>query len=263
MKKVVYFGLIIGLAALLVAGCSSSSSTTATKTLNDVSAKSYAEIGTTLAQDITGSMGSWASSGSVSGVTGLNAKGLRASSVDVTEEASGWTHITGEVTSVVTVGATAYTTTYSINLFGKVVTDEAGKVTSVSVYGSYSYSTSGGGSTIAYSETFGNGVAAPYVGTASYSGATLNGITCAGAIKFDIAVASAAEGSHTVAMTFTLTSFSVPIRAGLEDYPTGTITIATTYDGAAQPNIVLTFTGIATATITYGDYTSTFLVGAS
>ncbi len=265
MKKILFFGLVIGLAAVLVYGCSSSSSTSTNKTLDNVTAQSYAQVGSTLAQDITGSMASWAKSGSVTGMSVLNAKGLHASSVTVspTADANGYYHISGEVTGTVTYGATTYTDTFTIDLYGKVTTNETtGDVTSVSVYGSYSETMSSADTTITYGETFGSGEAAPYVGTVTYSGAAISSITCTGSISVSIASSAPSAGSHHVVMAFTLGDFTVPITSGL-DYPSGTITIATTLDGISQPNIVLTFNGTATATMTYGDYSASIIVEAS
>jgi hypothetical protein len=89
----------------------------------------------------------------------------------------------------------------------------------------------------------------------------LTKITASGTLSLSVASSTAQGESHTLAMTFSLSSYALPITSG-DDYPTGSITIASTYDGATQPTITLTFNGTSTATFSYGDYTSTITISS-
>jgi len=61
-------------------------------------------------------------------------------------------------------------------------------------------------------------------------------------------------------LTYTFTGFSLPITTGLTDYPTGTITVSWTLNGATEPAITLTYNGTATATCSYNGATSNITV---
>jgi len=249
--------LTVALAAVLAVGCASTTSTTAaTKTLNDASAGTYSGIGVGLCQGINESMGGWAETGDLSGgVSGLNAKSAGVKAADVTGPDSDGYYRVVESTKEVTILGTVE---YSADIYIKLVTNEAGKYEHVYVYGTYSYSVTTSSGSVSYTMTFGSGKSDPYHGTATWSGADLVSIAATGPLSFGISVSSGTE-SHTVAMAFTIDSFSIPVTSE-EDYPTGKFTLSVTYDGATQPTMTVTFDGDATAVFAYGDYTTTISV---
>ncbi|OGB89504.1 hypothetical protein A2625_01130 [candidate division WOR-1 bacterium RIFCSPHIGHO2_01_FULL_53_15] len=255
LKFVPYFVILVLSFVILSAGCQTASTTSTSNALTNTAGESFASTGAGLANSVNESMGVWAGSGSVSsGVTtaGIKSASVKAQTTTVTgPDANGYYHITQEVSS--TIG-----TTYEADLFIRLVTNEAGLVTDVYLYGSYGYSYSGA-SSFSYTETFGS-ASSPYHGSATWSGSTLTSIAASGTIIFNISTSSASAGDHTIAMTFTISSYSLPVTAGADDYPTGTISIVTTYDGVSQPTMSITFNGTATASFTYGDYSSTISV---
>lgn len=240
---------------MLAAGCQTTPSTSSSKTLTDQAAKSNAQLGANMAGTINASMGIWANSGSVSGVKGLGVKGTAVKSLDITAEADGWYHLTQSTTATLS----GTTTTYEADLHIKLVTSES-KVTDIYLYGSYSYALSYAGSSLSYTESFGSS-SNPYHGSATWSGDTLTKIAAAGSMSFSVSSYTAQEGSHTLSMTYNLSNYSLPVTSG-DDYPTGTISVDSSYDSVSQPTITLTFNGTSTATFSYGDYTSTITISA-
>ncbi len=252
-RKAIVLSVFLTAAVFLAVGCASTTSTT--KAMNDASAQSYSEMGVGMTSTINESIGTWAETGSISsGVEGLGASGVKAQSI-TGPDSNGYFHIVESTTE----GALGLTGTFEADLYVKLVSAE-GKVTDVYVYGSYSYAISSSTGSLSYSLSFGSSPSTAYHATATWSGTDLTRIGASGSIAFTISGSSASEGSHSIAMTLSYSSdFSVPVTS-VSDYPSGTVTIASTYDGASNPNIVITFTGTSTATITYGDYSSTFTI---
>jgi hypothetical protein len=52
----------------------------------------------------------------------------------------------------------------------------------------------------------------------------------------------------------------MPITTGLTDYPSGTITITWSLDGAAQPTMTMVFDGDSTANFTYNGTTTSITI---
>lgn len=254
MRKLACLGLVIILGSFAMAGCQTATSTSATKTMSDATAQTNSQTGINLAQTISGSMGNWAENGSITGVSGLSARGQ---SINLTgPDANGYYHMVQSTTESVA-GIVA---TYEADLYVRLVSSES-VVTDIYMYGSYTYKLSYSGAYFTYSQSYGS-AGSPFRGTATWNAlkTDVTKIGLSGSMSFGVSAGSAAEGSHAVAMTFTFTDYSLPVTAGKVDYPTGSIVVASTYDGAVQPTITLTFNGTATATMVYGDYTATFAI---
>ncbi|MEE8638059.1 MAG: hypothetical protein V3T21_03340, partial [Candidatus Margulisiibacteriota bacterium] len=151
MKKLLSVLLVLGLGVLLVTGCQTAQKEAEpTKTLDDATAEIFSEMGVEMALGITEAMGAWAASGDVTGVFGFGVKGASVKSKTVTGPLDGWYHLTEQ--------ASMDGTTYDIDLYVK-FTLTGDNVTGVSVYGTYSYATTG----MSFVMTFGNGRSDPFV----------------------------------------------------------------------------------------------------
>ncbi len=250
MKKVSFIAAILAVAALLIYGCSSSS-TPQTKTLPDLTAQSYSQIGINLTQDITGAMGEWAITGNITGLSVKSVKGASVSGSTVTTDPDGWLHLT-EV-------ATSPTGTFNIDLYITTEADILGNITDIYVYGTYAMNISSGGTTIAYSQTWGtakNKTDACH-GSVTWTGSDVTQVSVNGKMSFSVN-SNSVSGQTSVAMTFNFSNLTVPVTAG-DDYPSGSIVISgITYKGptdaapVAQPDITITFSPPGYATITFG-----------
>ncbi|MFH1386713.1 MAG: hypothetical protein ABIH50_03505 [bacterium] len=234
MKKHLSLLLIVGLFTIIT-GCAQQTATTTNDALAGADAAAYSAVGVNMAQTINGLLGSSAQTGSI-GSLSVKSASIRPSTT--TDEGGGSYHLV-ETTS-----------NSSADLHLRLITDEAsGQVTTVEVYGSYTVSLSG----ISYTQSYGS-AANPYKGIVTWSGSTAESISFSGITSFSLSVTSTSGTTSTLAMTFTYSNFSIPITSGT-DYPTGTVTVATTVDGIAQTDITLTFNGTATASMSYGTYT--------
>jgi len=263
MRKALGSAFLIALSVLLIAGCQTATTSVTTTTalsptttvpassaMSSAEAASFSSVGVNLAADITGSMGGWAESGSITGISGMAVKAAALGPLAaVTPETDGWYHVTESVT-------TAFGTVEA-DMHVKLVTDE-GVVSDIYLYGIYKYDFNYAGAVFSYTENFGS-ISSPFHGAATWNaGKTdVTKISISGTMNFNITASSTIEGSHTVAMAMTFTGYELPVTTG-DDYPTGTISVAVTYDGVAQPGIAITFNGTETATLTYGTYTTTF-----
>jgi hypothetical protein len=251
MKGLKYFAIavIFGLAVFAVAGCQSASINN--NTLSNVDAQSYSQTGINLTQDITGSILDWAGSGEVTGLSASSvAEGNYLSSATVSDEADGWHHLTA---------ATAESGGSAVADLHIKLDKVSGEVVGVWVYGTFSLTLNYTKGTTVHTLTFGNGIGDAYHATIARSGSTITGVGITGVIHYNIAITTATV-SHTISMDFNFTDFSATIASG-DDYPTGTITITNVIrNGAAQPDMTMTFNGTNTVTLTFGDYTGTFTI---
>lgn len=238
----IMLGLVL-LGLLIVTGCGNSGPAASTATMDSTTASAYSELGVEMTQAIANSMGGWASQGSVSGLTAASITG---------PDSNGYFHLID--------GSSTLLGTYETDFYVKIITNESDVVTDIYTYGTYSYSYSYLGTTVTYLQTYGTS-ANPFHGTVAVSGSDYT-LSLSGALQLDISSVSLTTGNHTAAMTFTFTGYSLPYTTG-DDYPTGTVAIASTYDGVAQPDITITFNGTSTATFSYGTYSSTLTLPAS
>ncbi|MFH1361660.1 MAG: hypothetical protein ABIH69_03300 [bacterium] len=252
MRKTLIFALILFIGALLIAGCSSTS--TSTKLVTNASAAINASTAASLAQEVNDAMAAWTSAGSVSGTivtASIKAAALDSASVVTGPDAGGYYHVTEEVTTT--------SGTYEADLYVKLVTNEAGQTTDTYIYGTFVLSLNVAGSSLTYTMTFGSGSADPYHGTATWTSGELTSISAAGPLRLSI---TTNDGTidHTTVMTISLSGFSLPVTAGA-DYPTGTMTITMTYDGTTDANTyTIVYNGTSTAAVSYGSYSTTITV---
>jgi len=252
MKKLVGLSLVLGLGMLMVAGCQTSSQTAATPKLVDNStAGTYSQMGIQVVDTLNQSISGWVSSGAVNvGVLGSSVRGSSVRAQGITgPDGNGYYHI---VESTIEGKATI-----EADVYAKLVKNASGKVTDAYVYGGYEAKLSN----VTYTITFGNGIADPYHAQATWVGSQLTTITTSGPLSETVAAASGTT-SHTIALAFTLTNFTIPIPTTPGNtYPSGTITIAITYDDVVQhDSIVITFDGTNTATLVYGDYSTSITI---
>ena len=254
MKKILVFILALSVGVILAAGCNSvASNATAAKDVDNATALSYAQTGANMSGSINSSMGVWASSGSVSG--GVSVSGVSLKNKTITgPNSNGYFHVVESTTESLSYGSATMVTTFETALYVKLVLSQ-GKVPDVYVYGTFtetlSTNTTQGNSKITYTQSYGSS-SSPYHGQATWQGDTLTALAADGTINQSIS-----SGAHTITMAMTFTGYSLPITSG-DDYPTGTISITTTYDGTAQPTMTVTFNGTATASFSYGDYSANF-----
>ncbi len=249
MKKVFVFFALLAMVAMVGCQQASSPSSTTTKTMPDATAQQYSMFGVTMAQGMGSMVAEWAAAGTPSAPIIL---GAQAGKKDVTGPVNGWYHI------VETISATGLAV--SIDIYAK-LTLTGGDVTGVDIYGAVTLNMTSGGDTIAYSVSYGS-ANNPFHGTITWGAVSPSNVTLSGSIGINATITSATSGNHTLAMTLSTSSFSVPITA-VADYPTGTITIAVTYDGTQQPDMVLTFDGDSSATFAWGGTDTTVTVTPS
>lgn len=118
-----------------------------------------------------------------------------------------------------------------------------------------------GGYSYSYDITYGS-ASSPFKGTVAWNaaGTSVTSVALDGAVAVTATTpAASGTGNDTIAMVFTYANLSVPVTSG-SDYPTGTVTIAFTYNGAAQPDMVVTFNGTSTASWSFGGTTGTIIV---
>ena len=251
--KFLIIAVIFSFAAFTIIGCSSSSSGGgSSKTMSNIEAQAYSQMGNNLSQDITGAIIDWAESGSITGLSASGAvKGSSLSTATVTDEGGGWFHLT-ETTFESGVS-------FEADLHGKLDKNGSGEVVGVWVYGTLAMTINTTSDSYVYEMTYGNGIADPYHGTITRTGATIDAVSVVGASHFAIDVTTIA-GSVAVSMDYSY-NLSLPVTSG-SDYPTGTITITNVKRaGVAQPDITITFDGDSSGTISFGsDYTTTFYI---
>jgi hypothetical protein len=251
MKKILSVLLVLGFGILLVSGCQQSSSTSQTKALDNSTAGTYSQMGIQVVNDLNESISHWVSSGAVNvGVIGSSVRGSSVRAQTVTgPDGNGYYHIVESTTEGLA--------TIEVDVYAKLVKNGDGKVTDAYVYGGFTASLSNA----SYSITFGNGSATPYHAQATWVNSQLTTITTSGPLSETVTAASGTT-SHTIALAFTLTDFTIPIPASPGNtYPNGTITISITYDDVVQPtNIVITFNGTSTVNLEYGDYQTSITI---
>ncbi len=243
MKKIFAIIMVLGVVVMSLAaltGCQqASSNNSTTAALPATTAQTYSTLGASLAQGMAGSMSGWAGTG---GVSTFGIKDVSSKDIVVSGPTSGWYSIAGT--------ETAGGVTIEVDLHAKV--DTAGKT--VDVYGTYKYSSAVYAMTLTYGSS-----SNPYHADYTLVSGIVTNVVISGSVGISMNVADASNVSHTLAMTFTTTSFSLP-RSTVADYPTGTISISSTYDNVSQTGITLVFDGTAIGTFTYGGTSTSFTV---
>ena len=243
MKRTLMVVSLLLLVGLM--GCQQAQQSSVTKTLPDAAAQSNASFGSDLANSMCRSMAGWAQNG----VSVFSVKGASIGSKSITgPDGNGYYHITE------TMSSGSYSYTYDV--YGR-VTPSTGTPTAVDLYGTVTVNV---GSSYAYTFTYGSGASSPFHGAVTWTGTDVTNVSVNGTIKLVVtAPASTGSGTDTIELTMTTSSLSLPITSAL-DYPTGMVTIALKYNGAAQPDMTVNFGGTATASWTYGDTSGTFTV---
>jgi len=195
---------------------------------------------TSSVQSIASSMASWINSGSVES---FNLDGSVYNAVVVTDLGGGSYHIT--------LSTTEGLSTYSADIYATVEVSLLHQIGTVEMSGSFTSARSYAGYTILCTQEYGTS-GTPIKGTATLSSGVVSSITISGGIS------STLQGRlRNIMMTLSTSTFTLPVTTGT-DYPTGSITIATTYNGMAQDSIIVTFNGTSTGSITYGTKSGTF-----
>lgn len=250
MKKLFLVFALIAFVALT--GCQQaqqSSTSTVTKTLPDASAQVYAQTASGYANAMISSMSGWANTGSISQ---FGVKGSSAGSKTITgPDANGYYHI------VETLTGTGFA--YDFDIYGKLI-PATGNPTEVDIYGTVTVTVG----TTSYVMAYGSS-SSPFKGTITWNaaGTDVASVALNGAIVSTITTPKAGgTGNDTIEMTISTTNLSVAVTAGA-DYPSGSVTIAIKYNGAAQPDMTVTFNGTSTATWAYGGTSGSFTVSAA
>ena len=248
MKKILIIALSLGCSILLLAGCQSASTPATTAEVDSTTAQSYSAIGVSMIQGINESVAGFTESGSVSG--GIISSAIKAAIVQAETvtgpDINGYYRITEE--------ASTSFITYEADIYIKLVTNESGLVTDTYVYGSYTYEISSLNMVV----TFGDGVNNPYQASSTWSGNTLTSLSADGPL-----VSTITSGGNTTVMTYTISSFSLPVTTG-NDYPTGSMSVAFSFNNSTLNEIMtISFTGTSSATLTYLNQTLSISVPAS
>ncbi|HTY13272.1 MAG TPA: hypothetical protein VMD02_03680 [Candidatus Omnitrophota bacterium] len=252
MKKAVMILLILGVAVMSMAaltGCqqaSNSSNSSNTTSLPSSSASSYAQTATGYADSLISSMTSWATGGSISGLSVKSAAVGGKSETVSGPDTNGYYTISG-TTSI----GTYETITYNVHAK---LAPSAVNPTEVDVYGTIAVDTSYAG--VTYTVTYGGGISNPLKGTLTWNaGKTdVTNVALNGSLSMEIKA-----GSDTTDLTISFSGLSVPIGG----YPTGTVTVAITNNGAAQPDLTLTYNGTSTVTWAYNGSSGSYTISAA
>jgi hypothetical protein len=240
MKKI--FVSLVLLSAIVIGGCSSTGGS-ATKTISDSTAQTYVAMASSYASDMCSSMSSWGSLGSIGALSvGKKQVGIRSLPI-----VNGWYHLaTTESFGGIDIDC---------DIYARLV-PATGKPTEIDVYGPFSIS----GNSYSLSITYGNGASDPYKGTLTWAGSNLTGIAVNGrAVVACTVPAGSGTGTDSIELAINYSNLSVSFALGgaVASYPSGTVTIGMKYNGATQPDMVVTFNGTSVASWSFGGTTGT------